>query len=276
MSDPARERLVTRVAAARLVRFTGLRLTEGWRSLPAPARREWLTIVGVGLALSLAVVAVLTILGERAATAGDLAWEAGIMRWAQSGHRAMSVHQAVWVDALGSSAMLIPLVVLGTTLAAARGRPLTALSFLVGFVGAKALIFLGWTMWNRVRPSATEGGLIVPEGLPSYPSGHMVQTVVIYGLLAYLWSASSRSTIERIVAWLLVLAIATLTALARLRIGAHWPADVIVGGGFGLLWLGVLIVALRRAQARESNGAAGPPARVVNAEAGSRAVSTMR
>jgi membrane-associated phospholipid phosphatase len=34
-----------------------------------------------------------------------------------------------------------------------------------------------------------------------------------------------------------------------MRLGAHWPTDVFAGAVVGVAWLGVSIVALRRAEA---------------------------
>jgi undecaprenyl-diphosphatase len=51
---------------------------------------------------------------------------------------------------------------------------------------------------------------------------------------------------------LLVLALASVVGLARLRLGAHWPSDVLAGFVLGAVWAVVLTVALRRGEAAPS------------------------
>jgi undecaprenyl-diphosphatase len=77
----------------------------------------------------------------------------------------------------------------------------------------------------------------------------VVNVLGVFGLLAYLWLERSGSRIERIAAVLLLLALAAVVGAARLRLGAHWPSDVIAGGVIGVAWWIVLVVALRRGEA---------------------------
>lgn len=76
-------------------------------------------------------------------------------------------------------------------------------------------------------------------------SGHVAQTVAFYGLLAWLWCARSRSALERLLAGALFVALVVATAAARLRLGAHWPSDLVAGAVVGGLWLVACCVALR-------------------------------
>jgi membrane-associated phospholipid phosphatase len=89
------------------------------------------------------------------------------------------------------------------------------------------------------------GGVAAPP-LHSFPSGHIVLAMSVYLLLAYAWCRASRSWIERIIAIVLTLAWCAAAGLARVRLGSHWPSDVIAGGVIGLAWAAVVILAVHR------------------------------
>ncbi len=89
----------------------------------------------------------------------------------------------------------------------------------------------------------------VPGG-SSFPSGHTVTAVLLYGFLFY---AAGRALPNR--AWrypiqVLCVVIAVLTGLERIDVGAHWPSDVLGGALFGGLILALLIASHRRYGAR--------------------------
>jgi undecaprenyl-diphosphatase len=72
--------------------------------------------------------------------------------------------------------------------------------------------------------------------------------LAVYGLLAYLWFRASRSTVERVLVVVLTTVLLGVTGWARLRLGAHWPSDVLAGYLIGAVWLASVIVALRQAE----------------------------
>lgn len=102
----------------------------------------------------------------------------------------------------------------------------------------------------RPRPPGfnnTELGVVY-----SYPSGHVLEAVTIYGIIAVLvW----RSDLPRAVRILLPIAFAVLigfVAVARVAVGAHYPSDVLAGlvGGIGVValfaWLTSVLAGRRR------------------------------
>ncbi len=78
-------------------------------------------------------------------------------------------------------------------------------------------------------PSVTE--LLVDSGAlgNSFPSGHMVRAVVIYGLLAFAIRRLSPSRTLRALAIPVAVAIVAVLAFDRLYLDVHWESDVIGG-----------------------------------------------
>lgn len=64
----------------------------------------------------------------------------------------------------------------------------------------------------------------------SFPSGHMLRTVIVYGLLAFvIRRLTVRSSIVHALAAPLAIAIIVLVAFDRLYLDVHWESDVIGG-----------------------------------------------
>ena len=120
-----------------------------------------------------------------------------------------------------------------------------------GGFGADALVVLAfpaalvlelvykWTFYHpgpsraishRDGPSLTDL-LTVPAfgDLNSFPSGHMVRTVVAYGLIAFVVRRLSPSGVVRQLAIPVAVLIIVVEAFDRLYLDTHWESDVIGG-----------------------------------------------
>lgn len=81
--------------------------------------------------------------------------------------------------------------------------------------------------WLVERPRPT-GGVFAGRA-DSFPSGHLVQTTIMAGLLPIaVWLVTKRVWPARVVGGLLTLGVA-FTAMDLVRIGNHWPTDVLGG-----------------------------------------------
>jgi undecaprenyl-diphosphatase len=106
------------------------------------------------------------------------------------------------------------------------------------------------SLWHSDGPSLTN----VLEGSSirnSFPSGHMVRTVVAYGLLAFVIRRLSTSRTIRLLAIPVAISIILVEAFDRIYLGVHWESDVIGGlllGGIALLAATVWLDRPRKAE----------------------------
>ncbi|HEX5870004.1 MAG TPA: phosphatase PAP2 family protein [Longimicrobium sp.] len=237
-----------RWVSLRMLRECIRRLNRGYRAVSPDVLRRWWITLAVGMAAVWMMTIGFVVLGTRLEGAGALDWEAAALRRFVDASP-VTFNTAIWMDAGGNGLVLWLGILTFAALASWQGLALRALTLLVGFTTAYVPFVTGWLLWKRARPLEVEGGIATPGSLSSFPSGHVVQAVVAFGILAYLWASTTRSRGEALLAWLIAAAGVAAVVVARLRLGAHWPTDILAGAVLGAAWLAVLVIALRRAEA---------------------------
>jgi membrane-associated phospholipid phosphatase len=128
------------------------------------------------------------------------------------------------------------------------------------FFGAVALEVLYKTLLYHPAPPHSlshSDGPSLTESLPgaglgnSFPSGHMVRTVVVYGLLAFVVRRLARSRTARMLAIPVAIGVIVLMVIDRLYLDVHWESDVVGGlllGAIGLVSATVWLDRPRKAE----------------------------
>jgi undecaprenyl-diphosphatase len=88
-------------------------------------------------------------------------------------------------------------------------------------------------LFGKPRPALWQR--LITETSFSFPSGHAVGAMVVYGFIAYILAKQFQQFKRYIYtcASILIMAI----GLSRLYLGVHYPTDIIAGYGIGFLWL---------------------------------------
>jgi undecaprenyl-diphosphatase len=157
----------------------------------------------------------------------------------------MWVFATIAEDVLGKqsyafdSSILLYLRSLGIILWAGKHRS-EATTIAVTGAGAVGLNLLLKKLFARDRPQLWER--VVDVRFYSFPSGHAMISMVIYGLLGYL--LGSRFPKQRWWIYSLTVVLVAAIGLSRLYLGVHWPTDIIAGYTAGLVWLITCILSL--------------------------------
>ncbi|MGC1305899.1 MAG: phosphatase PAP2 family protein [Phormidesmis sp.] len=221
------------------------RFWQDSRNTPSAAWTLWWKTLAIGLGICALIVYVMTRLAMGWESTWMQAWDE---KWllAFQDYNPLSFAKGVTWESPGNLVGMLPVFLTLTALTAWFRKPLIAATVVVTYLGQFALVWISWGMWSRDRPNLIADGLAAPS-LHSFPSGHVVVSITVYGLIFYLWFRTSRSAIERLIAIAFAILWIGLISLARLALGAHWPSDVIASLLVGALWLIVVIVALERA-----------------------------
>lgn len=77
----------------------------------------------------------------------------------------------------------------------------------------------------------------------SFPSGHALYAMCLYGMLAALVVPRTRRRAARIAIWIVCSLMIVCIGVSRIYLGVHYPSDVMAGYASGLVW----VIALRAA-----------------------------
>jgi membrane-associated phospholipid phosphatase len=158
-----------------------------------------------------------------------------------------------WASDL-SDAPLVIAVALGGAFGLWLLRRRLEAAWLVAALIAQLLSGIVKLLVDRPRPSPDLLDVTASASTPSFPSGHMVTAVLVYGFIFYLAGLLIPQRALRYGAQGACLAIVVLTALQRVNTGVHWPSDILGGLLFGGLLLSLLTWSHRRY--RSTGGAA--------------------
>ena len=84
---------------------------------------------------------------------------------------------------------------------------------------------------------------------PSFPSGHVMHYMNLFGMLTYFLATNWRSGRLRNALIALCVSLIALVGPSRIYLGAHWPSDVMAGYAYGGLWFGGLMALYLRVKA---------------------------
>jgi len=104
---------------------------------------------------------------------------------------------------------------------------------LTGFLGNQ-LLYLMQDVFERVRPADSLIGFINGFG---YPSGHSFASFVFAGLLSFLVWQKHLQIKWKLICVITLFLIASIIAISRAYLHAHYPTDVLGGFYLSILWL---------------------------------------
>ena len=209
---------------------------------PTALRTALGAITAFGTALAIVVVLGLA-LQPSFADNGPTALDAHVTRWFVE-HRT-SVLTAVMraMTWLGSSAVIVPITVVGVGVLLTRHRGRSAAYLAVAVAGASLLSTLAKHVIGRDRPPVPVRLAHVVSS--SFPSGHATQATATYAALAVVACVSIQERRARAAIWGAAIVAVALVGVSRVYLGVHWATDVVGGWILGACWTAGLTTAFR-------------------------------
>jgi membrane-associated phospholipid phosphatase len=149
------------------------------------------------------------------------------------------------VTLLGSTVFLFAVAAVAAACLARLGRRSDAAFLILAFAGAEALTWSLKAVFRRERPSFDDP--IATASSFSFPSGHALASLAVYGALAYLLLETLRSRRTRAACVAGAAVVVTAIGFSRLYLGVHYLSDVLAGYAVALAWL-LVIASVRERQ----------------------------
>ncbi len=197
---------------------------------------------GVFLAAAALMVYMVAGVYDLSPTPLDLKVQEAVFSWRSEGLNALMIfitHLADTWFIIGFCAVLVLMPNRGK-----YGIPVTGVA-LGGVVIYKPMKHI----FARLRPEKMFH--LVEQGGYSFPSGHSVTSVIVYGLLIYLLEKHCEDKRLRRALQGICFFLAVAIGPSRIYVGVHWPTDVVTGWFIGLAVLTIAIGVLDRSEEKK-------------------------
>ncbi|GBE94916.1 phosphatase PAP2 family protein [Nostoc cycadae] len=201
-----------------------------------------------GLASCLFILFVLAELFEEVLEREAFAFDTYFLLWLHQFANPSLDNVMLTITNLGNPSVVVLVVVVSLAILWWRRYFQEAKIFAIACLGALILNTGLKLLFTKPRPQLWPQ--LISETSFSFPSGHALGSLVLYGFLGYLL-ATHYPRFAQFIYSVTVMAIAFI-GISRLYLGVHWPTDVIAGYGVGFLWLTICIAMLKLQKIRQS------------------------
>jgi membrane-associated phospholipid phosphatase len=239
-----------------MIRQLGQTLTRFWRQSVGRRILPLLsTVWGAGLLVAAGALWTFYEIAEEVLQKQTQAIDTQVLLTIRQWQRPWLDQVMVAVTTLGQPSILLASSLVLTFLLLRRKRVAEAIALAIVALGGLGLNLLLKNLFARDRPVLWER--IVQVDLYSFPSGHAMMSMIIYGAIGYLLAVQfpQRRVWIAGVTGLLIGAI----GFSRLYLGVHWLTDVLAGYAAGLVWLlvgGLGLEIWKQYQAKRQGGTA--------------------
>ena len=206
-----------------------------------PKISTFITTIGFfGLASCLLIIYILSELSEEVLEREAFAFDKTILLWIHSLANPTLDRIMLGITRLGDPITVGIIAGVTLTILWWRRYRTEAIIFIINCIGGVVLSDGLKLAFSKSRPQLWDS--LISEETYSYPSGHALGSMVLYGFLANL--LADRYPQFAMIIYILATIIIGAIGFSRLYLGVHWPTDVIAGYGVGFLWITLCITML--------------------------------
>ncbi|WP_088891532.1 phosphatase PAP2 family protein [Leptolyngbya ohadii] len=220
-------------------------LKQFWLRRIYPSIESLVAAIGtVGLISCLLVLWLVAYLSDEILERENFAFNTSFLNWLHQYTNPTLDRLMLGITHLGDPPIVMPIFITVLIILWLRQYRQEAQIFLIAGIGATILNNALKLYFRNPRPALWTR--IITETSYSFPSGHALGSIVLYGMIAFLLARH----FPRYAGWFYAAAGVLTGAIgfSRLYLGVHWVTDVIGGWGMGFLWLMICVTMLRLKQ----------------------------
>ena len=200
----------------------------------------------IGALLTLVATWVFVQIADLVMEGDTQSFDEAVLRWISEHQSPLLSQLMVEVTMLGTWIVVLTTVCVAGLFLYLTKHKYSAMLLVLATTGGILLNGLLKMGFDRPRPQVFEWGTQVSSS--SFPSGHSMSSVVVYGTVAYL---AARLQKRRWARWLTLFIFGIIIAaicFSRMYLGVHYPFDVAGGVIIGLAWAAFCVAALEGIQ----------------------------
>jgi undecaprenyl-diphosphatase len=199
-----------------------------------------------GTAVAIAFTWAFSELAERVRKGSTQPFDDAIMHWIGAHQTAGLQAVMLEVTSLGTGTVVGMIVLIAGMFLWLNHHRHSAALLVVATLGGMVLDNLLKIGFNRPRPQIFEWGTHASSS--SFPSGHAMSSVIVYGTVAYLAARLQHNIHARLLTFVVAAIIIAMISVSRVYLGVHYPSDILAGFLIGIAWAGFCMAVLEAAQ----------------------------
>ncbi|MBD3880792.1 phosphatase PAP2 family protein [Phormidium tenue FACHB-886] len=218
------------------------KLIHFWLHKIYPSLTALIAAIGVvGLGSCLLILWILTHLFEEVWERESFTFDRSVLLWIHQSANPTLDAVMLAVTRLGNPGVVVPATCIVLLLLWWRRYRQEAKLFAIACIGGAVLNRGLKLLFTKPRPELWKR--LIDETSFSFPSGHALGSVVLYGMIAYLLATHYPKWAALIYG--LAVSLILVISFSRLYLGVHWPTDIIAGWGIGFLWVTICTTMLK-------------------------------
>jgi undecaprenyl-diphosphatase len=195
----------------------------------------------IGFIVGLSAASIFIVFAAIVTGGATQGYDERVLSWLETHRTPMLDEAALEVTSLGNGFTLAVLILAVSVFLWQTQHRWSVYLLLISYVGGQVLNRVLKNFFDRPRPSVVDHIDMVHS--MSFPSGHAMTSMVVYGSIAYLVARLEPTARLRRSTWLLAGVLIIAIGASRMYLGVHYPSDILAGFIAGLAWLAFVAAA---------------------------------